>query len=273
MSYLFKYTVPHVATFALLALAIGVVAPPAFATLVLFQDDFEGLENGELVSQNGWAKHSGVWSPVQTVNGAVSLVQGSSNRQDVHHLIGDATMAPGDVWRAEFDVSVSSAAPLDATVYFAHFMDAASEGSEFNSRVFVAPPTTGGDFTFGIAEHGDMPEALFAWDFEFSTNYRLFVEYDFDSATSRLWVDSMDAGVIMSTNTEGNLGRAVNAIALRQGQNVNGSMTIDNLLVSAVPEAAAFWCVGLAAIVLAARHVGRKGSHKGAENTEGGRMK
>jgi hypothetical protein len=211
---------------------------------ILFSDTFS-YPNGNLVGNNLWAAHSGAGSmPVQVNNGTIVLEQGSGSREDVNRPLG-VSIGATDIWRFEFDVTVTEPTNADATnVYFAHF---AATATTFNTRVYVAAPNTaGGNFTFGISQTiGTAPDVTFATDFAYGTTYRLFAEYNRNTQLASLWVNDPGNGVITST-TSSTL--AVTWMAFRQATGSTTIQTVDNLVVSAVPEPSVIGLLGLAMI-------------------------
>lgn len=213
------------------------------ADTILLNETFT-YPNGNLTSNAGWVAHSGSGSSaVQVSSGAIILAQGAGSREDVNYDLGQ-TMAAGDIWRFEFDVAVNGTANATNT-YFAHFKDAGT-GTLFNSRLFVAAPTSGGNFTFGIDENsGTTPGAVFNQAFNFGTTYRVFAEYNFDLGVTELWVGSKANGVI--TSTVADIAQPMRAMAFRQAGG-NTSMVIDNLVVTAVPEPTAAGLLALTGV-------------------------
>lgn len=202
---------------------------------ILLSENFD-YPDGRLVGQGGWANHSGTGTFINVNSGSIGLAQGGGSREDANVALG-RTMAAGDIWRFAFDVTVNGTAAA-TDVYFAHFKD---DGTGFNARVFVAAPTQGGNFTFGISE-GQQGESIvkFSTDFNYGTTYRVFAEYNFDTGNSSLWIN--DPSTVI-TSTGADIGQAMSAFAFRQAAG-NTSMVIDNLVVTAVPEPSALLLVG-----------------------------
>lgn len=229
-------------TLAVAALATVFAAVGSVHADVVLTDNFD-YPDGDLVGNGGWANHSGTGEFVQVASGAIQLVQGSGSREDVNVAIG-ATMGAGDVWRYEFDVTVSGTGAATNT-YFAHFKDS---GSGFNARMFVAAPVAGGDFTFALAEQsGSTPTGTFSNDFVYGQTYRVFAEYNFDLGVSQMWVDSKANGIIASTDAD--IAQPMEAFAFRQAGG-NTSMVIDNLVITAVPEPSALAALGAVSCLL-----------------------
>jgi hypothetical protein len=187
---------------------------------ILFSTNFNGYANGNIVGQDNWAAHSGSGSlPVQVVNGAFVLNQGSGSREDVNHGLG-ATMGAGDTWYYSFDVSVSGG---NTSVYFAMFLQGTTI---FDGRLYVTS-FSGSDFTFGIG--GSSLGPTWASGFSFNTVNKIVVSYDYTSKNATLWVNPTSSGSTSITYNTG-YSDAVTAIAFRQAAG-NSVETIDNLVV------------------------------------------
>jgi len=120
----------------------------------LFIDEGFDYPNGNLTSVSGgaWQAHSAAGStPIQVVNDAAVLHQGSGSREDDHIDTG-VTMTSGDTWYSSFDVTINGGSNQ---VYFAHFKDA---GNIFEARVFVTA-FSGSDFTFGLSGSATTPSS------------------------------------------------------------------------------------------------------------------
>jgi hypothetical protein len=234
----------------LLAAAIvtaGLLTAPASAEII-FSDDFS-YPDGNLTDTANWAAHSGAGAKaIQVAGGEITLEQSAGSGEDVSRLLG-RTMSAGEIFRFSFDITVNGTGPANTT-YFAHFKD---DGTGFNARTFVAAPSAGGDFTFGIGEtSGSTPDSLFSTDFSYGTTYRLFAQYDYDAGLSTMWIDDPST-TISSTSVDAMQG--MSAMAFRQSTG-NTTMVIDNLVVesiSAVPEPGSFAVLGLAAAGLVVR--------------------
>jgi len=187
---------------------------------VLFSANFDGYANGNLVGQDNWAAHSAAGLvPVQVVNGAIVLNQGSGSREDVNHDLG-ATMGAGDTWYYSFDASVSGG---NTSVYFAMFLQGTTS---FVGRLYVTP-FSGSDFTFGLG--GSSLASTWASGFSFNTVNKIVVSYDYSSQIATLWVNpTSPSSTSITYNTT--FSDAISAIAFRQAAG-NSSQTIDNLVV------------------------------------------
>lgn len=233
---------------AALALCLGMSAS-AFGT-VFWNETFSypdgGLTatSGDDVSGGNWVNHSGTGTFIQAVSGQAVLAQGSGSREDANRSV--PAMGAGDTYYAGFDVTVTGSAAA-TTVYFAHFM---SSSSTFNGRAYVAPPTGGGDYTFGLSGTSTLG-STWATDFSYGSTHRIVIEYDFDSGDSRLWVDAANIGDT-ALSFDGAFSDAINAFGLRQAGGNTGQI-IDNLVLGTtfaevVPEPATLALLGLGAV-------------------------
>ncbi|GAA5481776.1 PEP-CTERM sorting domain-containing protein [Haloferula sargassicola] len=190
---------------------------------VLLTDDFS-YPDGDLTTSAAWSNHSGSGSFVQVTSQTITLVQGSGSREDVNASLG-ITMGAGETYYASFDVTVSGGS---TTAYFAHFKDSATG---FNGRIFVAAPSSGGDFTFGLSDVGSSPDTTFATDFSFNTSYKLVVSYDYDTGLSELWVNPTSEASPSISSVTADPSQPMEAFAFRQGSG-NSTEVIDNLVVA-----------------------------------------
>lgn len=216
-----------------LALLAGTLAA-SNARAQLFADESFSYSNGTLttVSSDAWAAHSGAGViPVQVVDGAAVLNQGSGSREDVNIALGQ-TMVPGDIWYYSMDVTVTGG---NTAVYFAMLMETASL---FNARLWVSP-SEGSDFTFAISD-GSAIDATWGSGLTFGNTYKVVVAYDYDDGDSTLWVNpTSEASPSVTFN--GGLSDDITSFGLRQAGG-NSSQVVDNLRVGdtfaavAVPE-------------------------------------
>jgi hypothetical protein len=146
--------------------------------------------NGALttVSGNLWTRYSTDQdSPIQVANEQISLFHACSGGpcnelrfyEDLQRSFPAA--AAGQTIYAGFDVTESGAAI--GGLYFAHFL----AGSSHVNRLFVTP-FTGSDFTLGIG-NGTSPSVSWPSGLTNNTAYRVVLSYEFNSGTSRLWIN------------------------------------------------------------------------------------
>lgn len=207
--------------------ALALSAQGATASLLL-QEAFS-YPDGNLVGNGTWTAHSGAGAiPVQVTAGQAVVQQGSGTREDVNVSLGGFILGAGGVVYAAFDVNVTGG---NSAVYFAHFKDDST--SNFNSRVFVVPPTGAGDYTIGLSGSSGTVQATWASDLTFGVTYRVVTSYNFDSGLSQLWVNPVDINSTSISNT-GATSNDISTYALRQATPASGSstQTVDNLCVA-----------------------------------------
>lgn len=207
----------------LIALTMSAALTAAQATI--FYNETFSYPDGDLTTVSGglWVAHSGAGvRPIQVSSGTISLIQGPSG-EDVNRDTG-SVMGAGDTWYAGFDVNVTGGS---TAVYFAHFLQSSSA---FGGRVFVTPPTSGGDFAFGLSSTSSSFQSAWPSDSAFGTTYRVVVSYDFTSQGSALWVDPTQQSD-PSITAAGTFSDAMYGFAFRQGSG-DSTEVIDNLVVA-----------------------------------------
>ena len=238
-----------IATLALSA-AAGLAAP-ALAGNPLVTETFT-YPNGNLVGNGGWATHSGTGSFIQVTGGTAVLNQGGGSREDANVQIG-STLGAGQTFYAGFDFTNSANADI---VYFAHFM---STATTFTSRLFIAPPTSGGNYTVGISDTSTIGPT-WASDLSYGQTYRAVIGYEFDTRISRLWINPVLPTDTNLSSAAGVSSLAVNALGLRQAGSTTiiSTQTIDNLIIgnsfaAVVPTPGALALLGLGGLAAARR--------------------
>jgi len=227
-------------------LAVGLLAGTANAT-ILVQESFTHPD-GNLVGQTPevgttWATHSGTTGPVLVSGGKITLVQ--SNAEDVNSGTG-STMGAGSRWYAGFDLSIPSGT---TNAYFAMFMKGTSN---FDGRIWVTAPASGGDYRLAISNDNSITDAdgeVFTGDLTFGTKYRVVHYYDYTAMAAKLWIDPINESSPGFLAADPGYSDAVTAYAFRQGGG-NSSQTIDNLVVAttfgeALPEPASLVLIAL----------------------------
>jgi len=226
------------------------------AAEVLAQDDFS-YADGTLSSRPGspWTAFSSAGtSPVQVSNQEITLVQGSGSREDVGISLGDA-MSAGETWYAGFDVNVDGAS---TTVYFAMFSDATANNAR--GRLYVTSAAVLG-FRFGVSDSGSLGANSATWgsDLSYNQTYRVVVAYDYDTSTTRLWVNpTSEVDTSVTTIVDAGYGSfGVNQFSFRQTTGAS-TQVIDNLIVStsfseAVPEPGSLALLGLGGLLACRR--------------------
>jgi hypothetical protein len=212
----------------------------------LLTEDFS-YADGNLVGNGGWTNHSGSESFIQVSSGAATLAHGGGSREDAGVTFASQTSG---IITATFDLTIAD----DAIVgggdyeYFAHFM---AEGAfNFRSRLDAVEPAGGGDFTLGLATSSSTAEVSWGTDLDFGVVYSVALSFDLDSGLSSLSVDGAPA--IFSTGVS--TGETIDRFALRQSNSSNDeSITVDNLVVSHVPEPSVSLLGGLSLLLLLRR--------------------
>jgi hypothetical protein len=237
---------------AIMSAMVALASPSAFASLLL--NETFTYANGNLVPNGGWAAHSGAGSlPVQVVGGQAVTAHGAGSREDVNVPLG-FTLGPGGKLYSAFDVVVAGGS---TAVYFAHFKDETT--SNFSSRVFVTPPTAGGNFQFGLSGSASAVGTLWGSDSSFGATYRVVTSYDYDSGLSELWINPVNIGSTSISNA-GFAATDHQTYALRQSAG-DSTQNVDNLCVATsfdealhcIPEPGTLSLVGLGVVALLRR--------------------
>jgi hypothetical protein len=220
--------------FASIVSAVALTASVSTAA-VLYQSPLTAppLAAGNLVGQDGWVNHSGSANFIQVGSTGATIAHGSGSREDAS--VGITPISAGQTYYFGFDVVVTGSSE---SVYFAHFKDI---GTDFTTRVFVAPATDGSDFTFGVSPAGSSASSTFATGFGFGTTNRVIGSYDADTREVKLWVNATAMGDASLSHIDP-APAAITAFALRQG-GVNNTQVVSNLVVATsfgevVPEPA-----------------------------------
>jgi hypothetical protein len=144
--------------------------------------------------------------------------------------------------------------------YFLHFSDqgpgaAPTLGTGFRGRVWAVPGPTLGKVRFALSTTSGVANA-YTPEFDPGTQHRIVVSYDFATGLSQLWVDPADNGApaTITGNVDPTISLGLGAIALRSGNNLQGDVFVDNLIVAdtfaeaaAIPEPAALGMLGIVA--------------------------
>ena len=252
------------------ALAVLLGSASANAT-VYIDDDFNAYTSGDLVPQGGWAIHSGLPedNPVQVLPGSPCYVDDPGNyieinsasySHDVNKLMGH-TLEAGEKVYAAFCVVIDADDPITNDNYFAHFK---TSGTYFGGKVFAAPATVAGDFTFGYqaAGSGEVASVFWGTDFSYGSCNTVVLSYEFDTGFGEMWINPICAlgpdGNPKVTDT-GYTGNAFTAFCFRQDSYSGPApdFGVDNLLVGSsfaevcqecVPEPASLTLLAIGAI-------------------------
>ncbi|MGH7730911.1 MAG: hypothetical protein ACRENJ_06625 [Candidatus Eiseniibacteriota bacterium] len=187
--------------------------------------------DGNLTAVSGglWVAHSaGGVRPIQVTSGKAIVVQGGGSGEDDGR--GFAARAATAATYACLEVTVPSQAAVADDRYFFHFFTTA--GFNFRARLFVGPPTAGGNFRFKIDNDAAPPDTPYPVDSFFDITYRIVVKYDAATNSATLWVDPLNEASTSVTSSGGIGGvDAIDRVALRQDSAGNTTQVVDNLVV------------------------------------------
>jgi hypothetical protein len=239
------------------ALVVIGLAVSANAAVLTF-DNFD-YPDGSLVPNGGWENHSGVVDTL-LVSGGQAVVQHGTPSEDAHRSF---TSVPGVIYYGlDFSVDDLGHAYTAASdhEYFAHL---ATNGFDFCARLDVVSPTSGGDFSVGIASDDSVADAIWPTDLTYGTTYRAIVKYDQDANQAELWIDALfETDASIQGDDQADPGDSVTRFSLRQSDSdENETVRVDGLVVGTsfgdvvapVPEPASFLLLSLGALALARR--------------------
>jgi len=224
-------------------LLFPLLVSPALA-VTLASDDFS-YPDGSLVPNGGWANHSGTPGDLLVAGGQAVVQHGAPSEDANLAFIGVST----GVLTARFDLSVNDDTAIGGTdfEYFAHFY---TDGSfNFRARVDIVPATNAGDFTLGISSTSSTAEAILPTDFNYGETLSVELSFDLDSGIASL---AVGGDTIIGTSSA--TGETLDRFALRQSDSSNNeTVTIDNVVITGVPEPSTALLGGLAALGLLRR--------------------
>jgi hypothetical protein len=209
----------------LLLSILGVSA--ATATTVLTENFSYG--DGALVGASGspWVTHSGTAGQADIVG--ATLVLTSAEGEDINAPLSGQPYSSGFL-SSSFDVTFT-VLPTLAGSYFAHFKDSATG---FRSRlVSYTTGASSGFFRLAISNDSGVTVPV-ATDLALNTTYAVVMTWDLDTNQSTL---SVDGGAAV-TDSDAASAITITSFAFRQATGI-GTMTVDNLTVTHVPEPAA----------------------------------
>jgi MYXO-CTERM domain-containing protein len=154
----------------------------------------------------------------------------SSETEDINATLSGQPYTTG-VLSATFDVKFT-ALPTTGGSYFAHFKNTTTS----NFRADLTSFTTGagsGFFRLGISNDGGVTVPV-AVDLSLNTVYTVVMTWDLATNRSSL---SVNGGTVV-TDTDAASSISVASFAFRQNSGI-GTLTVDNLVVTAVPETSA----------------------------------
>ena len=248
-----------------MALAGGamLLAASGARAAILISDAFDYADGpiSQVATPPDWGQHSG--SAPQTVVSGRAFIDdantGDHNRRFTNTTSG-TLFAGADVTISDFDPPTTPASATDG--YFFHFSDQGpgqppTLGTGFRGRVWAVPGTTLGKVRFALSTTSGVANA-YTPEFDPGTQHRIVVSYDFSTGLSQLWVDPTGEGVPATTagNVDPTISAGLGAIALRGGNNLQGDVFVDNLIVAdtfaeaaAVPEPGALGMLGIVAVL------------------------
>ena len=168
--------------------------PVTAGAAVVFQDLF--ATDGNLAGVNGWYAHSGAGAkPIVISNGKFTLQQSALSGEDVNHPF--AAQPNNAKTYMSFTLTVPAGSVMgSANDYFIHFRPAPTDTLNFVTRVFVGPPTAGGDYVIGVGSGSLTSTPLATWGsgLSFGTTYRVVAAYDAVTGASQLWIAPTNEG-------------------------------------------------------------------------------
>ncbi len=228
---------------------------------------------GDNVSGGLWTAHSGGGfdDNVAVIGGQAELL--NSGSEDVNRLAGQTATA-GDTWYYAALVTVNFTGDPNDPInndYFMHFKD---DSFGFRGRTYLDDPNTAGnDFTFGLSASSGGQAAKWATDLQFGTQYAIVVSYEYDTGSSKLWVDPVDEASTSISDTNGEM-KAIDRLAMRQdfiGGTANNQILVDAVSIGdtfdevlaglAIPEPSSAALVFAAGLVFLAGRSARSGRH------------
>ncbi len=224
----------------LTAVALATSASTAVAATVLSENFTYG--DGSLVGATGspWATTSGTAGQVNVTSNVLNITFAES--EDVNASLSGSPYTSGEL-TANFDVNFSA---LPTSNYFAHFLNS---NTSFRTKVFST--TSGaavGTFRLGITNNTNTLSVIVPTDLSLNTPYSITMSFDLDALTSSLAVNG--GTVVTASDTISSI--AINGFGFRQASGI-GTMTIDNLVVTHVPEPSAALLGGLSLLGLLRR--------------------
>jgi hypothetical protein len=224
-------------------IAVVALATQANAAITLATETFS-YPDGALVPNGGWANQSGTAGTLLVASGAAVVTQNSGSEDAELVFANNLTVG---VVTATFDINVTAPGAMTGTgfEYFAHFSDDTTFA--FTSRLDVVTPSAGGDYTLGISSTTSTAEDTLPTDFSFGTVVPVSISFDLNTGTG-----SLTAGGNTVSGSALGAGEIIDAFNLRQANSTSDeTITVDNLVVTYVPEPASIALVALGALALA----------------------
>lgn len=235
---------------SILAVMASLITAQELKATVIFSDNFNGYNNGNLVGQGGWLQTStSTVDPLQVNAGVLSV---GNTGQDAYSAFGSAvsTTAGGSLF-VGLDLDVTAAQATGD--YFLHFGATVAGTSGFYDKIWVK--SSGSGFVLGSQDNNGTV-TYGSTVLSLGTSYRLVTEEDFVSGplndTFEFYVNPTDLTTAanntayLSATWSGTTAEASSyaEINIRQGSSTAApTETVDNLIVgtdfsdvSAVPE-------------------------------------
>jgi hypothetical protein len=234
-------------------LALTLAVPASAATVLT--DDFT-YTDGDLATANAdWVVHSGTGGEIQVAGNAIEITQdsGTGLTKDHHKLFDGGASFTSGVVTATFDIVVTAPGAMTGTdfEYFAHFWQTTNPNN-FRSRTdLVAPGTAGGDYSIGIATINSTAEFTLAdiVGFNFGETVAVEITFDIDAGTSTMTAGGQTLNTLVVST-----GQNIDAFAFRQSSSSSDeTVTVDNLVVSHVPEPASIALMMLGGVAMGMR--------------------
>ena len=249
--------------------AAGLLAAVAAASsanaAVLISDAFP--TDGDLAGTtpatgSAWAVFSGDGGiDITVAAGKATLAQGSGGREDLNvNFDGGYTLGAGGKLYSSFDLVVPEVTGAITSTYFALFF---RNSSTFNTRLWIAAPTTGG-YRLAVSGDASITDAdgeVFSDDLAFGTSYKVVTMYDYDTGDSTLWINPVNESSPSATTADGTFSDAIVGYGFRQAAG-NTTQVIDNLVVGTtfgdvIPEPASVSLLAVGSLALLRRRAAR----------------
>ncbi len=196
---------------------------------VVLTDDFS-YTAGSLVGATGspWVTHSGTAGQADVSSGVLNL--NATDTEDVSAALSGQPYSTG-VLSATFDVKFT-ALPSPGGSYLAHFKPTSASSFRADLTAFTTGASAG-FFRLGISNDGGVTVPV-AVDLSLNSIYSVVMTWDLNTNRSSLSINGGTA--VIDTDPASSI--AVYAFAFRQNSGI-GTLTVDNLVVTAVPETSA----------------------------------
>jgi hypothetical protein len=241
----------RISTAAITALMLGnlLVSRALFGGIIL-SDDFNSYSDGDLVGQGDWVQlGSSTDSPVQVSSGSVvNMSEGQDVQKPFSSTVArQAGEANGKSLITEFDVNLTSvAANTSAGDFFAHLTVAPGNTTMFN-RFYARAGTAPDTFQIAVSASGvPSPAATnlnYGGDLPLGQTYHVQSQWKFipGASNDEFSLNVNNAPYLTPFAWDSNTSESVNlgVFNLRQGgSNAPGIASIDNIVVTLVPEPA-----------------------------------